>query len=55
MRAFAAGEVIARLPDGSYNAGRVVDVTDRGALVIESADGLHTLVSGEVTLRAARA
>jgi len=55
LRAFAADQVVARLPDGSCNAGRVVDVTDRGALVIESADGLHTLVSGEVSLRAAGA
>lgn len=55
LRAFAAEEVIARLPHGSYNAGRIVDVTDRGALMIESADGLHTLVSGEVSLRAAGA
>jgi BirA family biotin operon repressor/biotin-[acetyl-CoA-carboxylase] ligase len=52
LRAFAAGEVVARLPDGSCNTGRVVELTDGGALVIESGDGLHTLVSGEVSLRA---
>ena len=55
LRAFAADELIARMPDGLNVTGRMVELTDRGALVIESADGLHTLVSGEVSLRAARA
>lgn len=54
-RAFAAREVVARMPDGAAVSGRMIAVTDHGALVIESADGLHTLVSGEVSLRAARA
>lgn len=54
LRAYAATDVTARLPDGSQITGRMVELTDRGALVIESADGLHTLVSGEVSLRAAR-
>lgn len=54
-RAFADDEVLARFPDGDEIAGRMIDVTDRGALVIESVRGLHTFVSGEVSLRAARA
>jgi BirA family transcriptional regulator, biotin operon repressor / biotin---[acetyl-CoA-carboxylase] ligase len=52
LRAFANAEVIARLADGAHITGRMVELTDRGALVIESATGLHTLVSGEVSLRA---
>lgn len=55
LRAFAEQEVVARTPDGGMLNGRMIAVTDHGALVIESADGLHTLVSGEVSLRAARA
>lgn len=54
-RAFADREVVARMPDGGSVSGRMTAVTDHGALVIESANGLHTLVSGEVSLRAARA
>ena len=45
--------IVARFPDGDQIDGRMVDVTEQGALVIESESGLHTFVSGEVTLRAA--
>ena len=45
--------VVARFPDGDQIDGRMVDVTEQGALVIESESGLHTFVSGEVALRAA--
>jgi BirA family biotin operon repressor/biotin-[acetyl-CoA-carboxylase] ligase len=55
LRAFATQEVVARMPDGGVVTGRMISVTENGALVIESVDGLHTLVSGEVSLRAARA
>ena len=49
--AYAAHRVTARLPDGEMIAGTMQSITDRGALVIESERGLHTLVSGEVSLR----
>ena len=49
--AYAAQRVTARLPDGEVIAGAMQSITDRGALVIESERGLHTLVSGEVSLR----
>lgn len=55
LRAFAGREVTARMPDGGIVSGCMIAVTEQGALVIESANGLHTLVSGEVSLRAARA
>ena len=51
-RAYASGCVTARLPDGEVIAGTMQGTTYRGALVIESERGLHTLVSGEVSLRA---
>ena len=44
--------VVARFPDGEQISGHIVDVTVQGGLVIESETGRHTLVSGEVTLRA---
>ncbi len=50
--AYADKMIVARLPDGEQISGRIVDVTGQGALVIESEAGLHTFVSGEVTLRA---
>ncbi len=51
--AYADKMIVARLPDGGQISGRIRDVTEQGALVIESEAGLHTFVSGEVTLRAA--
>ena len=50
--AYADKIVVARFPGGDQISGRIVDVTERGALVIESEAGLHTFVSGEVSLRA---
>jgi BirA family biotin operon repressor/biotin-[acetyl-CoA-carboxylase] ligase len=50
--AYANKMIVARFPDGEQISGRIVDVTLQGALVIESEAGLHTFVSGEVTLRA---
>ncbi len=50
--AYASNRVAARLPDGEVVSGHIRSITERGALVIESERGLHTLVSGEVTLRA---
>lgn len=49
--AYATQRVTARLPDGELISGTLQRITDRGALVIESERGLHTLVSGEVSLR----
>jgi BirA family biotin operon repressor/biotin-[acetyl-CoA-carboxylase] ligase len=51
--AYSGNRVAARLPDGEVVSGRMRSITERGALVIESERGLHTLVSGEVSLRAA--
>jgi BirA family transcriptional regulator, biotin operon repressor / biotin---[acetyl-CoA-carboxylase] ligase len=51
--AYARRLVIARLPDGELISGVIQAITERGALVIESERGLHTLVSGEVSLRVA--
>ena len=50
-RAFAEDAVVARLPDGSQLVGRIAAVTERGALVLQSERGLHTLLSGEVSVR----
>jgi BirA family transcriptional regulator, biotin operon repressor / biotin---[acetyl-CoA-carboxylase] ligase len=50
-RAYASERVAARLPDGEVISGTMHSISDRGALVIESERGLHTLVSGEVSLR----
>ncbi len=50
--AFADKTIVARFPDGVQISGRIVDVNAKGALVIESEAGLHTFVSGEVSLRA---
>ena len=50
--AYADKMIVARFPDGEQISGRIVDVTEQGALVIESEAGLHTFFSGEVTLRA---
>jgi BirA family transcriptional regulator, biotin operon repressor / biotin---[acetyl-CoA-carboxylase] ligase len=50
-RAFAEDAVVARLPDGSQLVGKITAVTERGALVLQSASGLHTLISGEVSVR----
>jgi BirA family transcriptional regulator, biotin operon repressor / biotin---[acetyl-CoA-carboxylase] ligase len=52
--AYAGEHVTARLPDGDVISGKLTSVTDRGGLVIESERGLHTLVSGEVSLRVSR-
>ena len=51
--AYAAKMVVAHFPDGGWISGHIVDVNEQGALVIESEAGLHTFVSGEVSLRAA--
>jgi BirA family transcriptional regulator, biotin operon repressor / biotin---[acetyl-CoA-carboxylase] ligase len=51
--AYRGVQVRARLPDGETILGYMQSVTSRGALVIESERGLHTLVSGEVSLRVA--
>jgi len=53
-RAYGDAPLTAKLPDGSELQGYVTDVTSRGALVLASDWGLHTLVSGEVSVRAAR-
>lgn len=50
--AFANQAVTALLPDGTQLAGIITAITERGALVLHSERGLHTLVSGEVSLRA---
>lgn len=50
-RAFAQDSVVARLPDGSQLVGKIASITERGALVLQSEAGLHTLVSGEVSVR----
>jgi BirA family transcriptional regulator, biotin operon repressor / biotin---[acetyl-CoA-carboxylase] ligase len=50
--AYADKVIVARFPDGEQISGRIIDVTAQGGLVIESEAGRHTLVSGEVTLRA---
>ncbi len=49
--AFLTKTVRVRLPDGEIITGRLQAITHRGALVIESERGVHTLVSGEVSLR----
>jgi BirA family transcriptional regulator, biotin operon repressor / biotin---[acetyl-CoA-carboxylase] ligase len=51
--AYLTRQVAVRLPDGEIVTGRLRSITERGALVIESERGLHTLVSGEVSLRVA--
>lgn len=51
--AYTGKGVTCRLPDGEIVSGKLLSITDRGALVLESERGLHTLVSGEVSLRAA--
>ena len=53
--AYSAKRVTARLPDGEVVSGYIRSVTERGALVIESERGLHSLVSGEVSVRVASA
>ena len=50
--AYADKMIVARFPGGDQISGRIVDVTEHGALVIESEAGLHTFFSGEVSLRA---
>jgi BirA family biotin operon repressor/biotin-[acetyl-CoA-carboxylase] ligase len=50
-RAFAQDSVVARLPDGSHLVGKIASITERGGLVLQSEAGLHTLVSGEVSVR----
>lgn len=52
--AYAAEHVTARLPDGEVIVGKLISVTEQGGLMIESERGLHTLVSGEVSLRVNR-
>jgi len=53
-RAYGDASLTAKLPDGGELLGHMTDVTSRGALVLASEWGLHTLVSGEVSVRAAR-
>lgn len=53
--AFLTRPVAVRLPDGKSVTGRLHSISERGALVIESERGLHTLISGEVSLRVASA
>jgi BirA family biotin operon repressor/biotin-[acetyl-CoA-carboxylase] ligase len=50
---FRRKRVTIRLPGGELITGQMRSITDRGALVIESERGLHTLFSGEVSLRVA--
>jgi BirA family transcriptional regulator, biotin operon repressor / biotin---[acetyl-CoA-carboxylase] ligase len=50
IRAYADREVEVLSSSGPV-IGRIVDVTDAGALVIQAASTRHTLVSGEVSLR----
>ena len=51
--AFLQQRVTVRMPDNDVVSGTMRSITDRGALVIESERGLHTLISGEVSLRVA--
>ena len=53
--AYLAARIAARLPDGEVVSGNIRSITERGALVIESERGLHTLISGEVSVRVASA
>jgi len=53
-RAWAGQPLDVRLPDGRELSGGMVGLAPGGALVIEAAGALHTLVSGEVSVRAAR-
>lgn len=56
MRAYASDanqRVAVRTPDGNEIVGAMVELTSSGALVIESASGRHTLVSGQISLRPA--
>ena len=53
--AYLAARITARLPDGEVVSGNIRALTERGALVIESERGLHTLISGEVSVRVASA
>ena len=53
--AYLAARITARLPDGEVVSGNIRSVNERGALVIESERGLHTLISGEVSVRVASA
>ena len=46
VRAYGDAPLTAKLPDGSELQGIVTDVTSRGALVLASDWGLHTLVPG---------
>lgn len=40
------------MPDGNDHTGRLADVAEDGALLLEGADGLRRFVAGEVSLRA---
>lgn len=48
--AFAKKSVVAQLPDGSQLVGEISAVTERGELVLLGERGLHTLISGEVSV-----
>ncbi len=50
-RAFAGDSIQVLVPDGTTRTGVIAAITEQGALVIETADGRHTLVSGAVSLR----
>jgi BirA family transcriptional regulator, biotin operon repressor / biotin---[acetyl-CoA-carboxylase] ligase len=50
IRAYADRDIEVIAPGASI-VGRIADVTDSGALVVQSASTRHTLVSGEVSLR----
>jgi BirA family transcriptional regulator, biotin operon repressor / biotin---[acetyl-CoA-carboxylase] ligase len=54
LRAYADNPrdtVVVHTPNGDTLVGRMLEITDSGALVIESDSGRHTLVSGQVSLR----
>lgn len=53
-RAYREQAVSARLPDGTWLDGHITGITPRGGLELASAQGMHTLVSAEVSIRAAR-
>jgi BirA family transcriptional regulator, biotin operon repressor / biotin---[acetyl-CoA-carboxylase] ligase len=51
MHAYQKSAVEVLAPSGEVIVGHIVEVSDTGALIVESKSGRHTLVSGEVSLR----
>jgi len=41
------------MPDGSEVTGVVQDISDNGTLIVETANGLQKMMSGEISLRSA--